>query len=120
MFDLSSAVVVGLVLTGLVSLVRTIVQGPNPRRITAATCFLVSLATIILVSASDFAHDQVILKQPLDRLNVASQIVVAILAAGIASAVWEGYTAAKNIGENQPSTTVDPNLSPLSQKAKNQ
>lgn len=118
MFDLSSAVVVGLVLTGLVSLVRTLVQGPNPRRITAGLCFVVSLATIMLVAASDFAHDQMLLNYPLDTLNLASQVVVAILAAGLASAVWEGFSAAKNIGQNQPSVAApDPGMSPLSQRA---
>jgi len=101
MFDIGSAVVLGLVLTGLVTLARTFVEGPNKSRIVAGLCLVLSVIAVLLVSASDFASEQVVLERSLDSLNVFSQLVVAVLLAGVASGIWEGLTAIKNIGENQ-------------------
>lgn len=109
--DLSSAVVLGLVLVGLTSLAHTLVMGPNPRRLVAIICLMVSIAAVFLVGASDFAHQQVVLDKPLDTLNLWSQLLIAVLAAGIASATWEiGVKAISNIGQNNApaATSVQP------------
>jgi hypothetical protein len=68
----------------------------------AVICLVVSVVTVLLVGASDFAGSQVVLDKPLDQMNVWSQLLVAVLAAGVASATWEiGAKAVSNIGENQ-------------------
>lgn len=101
MLDLTSAVILGAVLLGLISLVYTLVTGTAQQRVTVAICLAVSIVVVLLVGASDFAHEQVVLNRPLDSLSVISQLLVAILLAGIASAMWETLRAAKNIGANQ-------------------
>jgi hypothetical protein len=113
MFDLSSALVLGLTLTGLVALARSIALGTNTQRIVAITCLVVGIAAVLLVSASNFSSDEVVLNRSLDSLNFWSQLVVGILLAGIAAGIWEGYTAVKNVGHNytQPperATTTPP------------
>lgn len=100
MFDIGSAIVLGLVLTGLVTLVHSVVVGDNAERLKVAICVVVSVVTVLLVAASDFAKDQVVLDRPLASLNFASQLVVALLLAGIASGIWQGLKAVSNVGEN--------------------
>jgi hypothetical protein len=108
MFDLGSAIVLGLVLVGLTSLAHTLVTGTKQQRLTAAICLVVSIVAVLLVGASDFAHEQVLLEHPLDQLNIWSQLLIAVLAAGVASATWEiGSKAVSNIGQNQP-VAVEP------------
>lgn len=102
MFDLASAVVLGLVVLGLVSLVHSLILGTNADRVKVVVCLAVSVVAVVLVAASDFAHEQVVLDRPLDSLNFASQLVVSLLIAGIASAAWQGYQTVKNVGQNQP------------------
>jgi len=101
MFDIGSAVVLGLVLTGLVTMVHTLVVGPGPARVKVLVCLGVAVVVVLLVAASDFAHQQVVLDRSLDTLNFWSQLVVAILLAGLASVAWEGLRAVKNVGSNQ-------------------
>jgi hypothetical protein len=98
--DLGQAVVLGLVLVGLTQLVMTLVKGPNDARIVAVVALGVALVAVQLVAASDFAAEQIVLDRPLNSMNFASQLVVSLLAAGIASGVWQGYVALKNVGQN--------------------
>lgn len=100
MFDISSAVILGLVVLGLIAIAKTLYEGSARDRIIVAICFLVSLVTVVLVAASDFASEQVVLDRPLSTLNFGSQLVVVILLTGTASAAYEGLKAVKNIGEN--------------------
>lgn len=102
MFDLTSAAVVAFLLFGLVEAVKNLLWGTNKERVIVAAAFVVSLVTIVLVAASDFAHEQVVLDRPLDSLNFASQLVIALLAMGLAAAAFKGVQAVRNIGENQP------------------
>ena len=102
MFDIGSAIVLGLVLTGLVTLVYSLVVGDTAERIKVAVCLVVSIITVLLVAASDFAKEQVVLDRSLDSLNVPSQLVVALLLAGIAAGIWQGLKAVSNVGENKP------------------
>lgn len=103
--DLGSAVVVGLVLTGLVALARSLIEGPtNKDRLTVVVCLALGIGTVLLVGASDFASEQVLLDKPLDTLNVWSQILLGVLLAGVASTLWQAVKAVSNVGENQPKT----------------
>lgn len=102
MFDLTSAVVLGLVLFGLVEAAKNLIWGTNRERVIVASALAVSVITVVLVAASDFAHEQVVLDRSLDSLNFASQLVVALLLAGLAAAAFKGVQAVRNIGENQP------------------
>lgn len=98
MFDLASAVVLGLVVMGLVTMAMAVKDGKWAE---VVICLAVSFGAVMLVAASDFAHEQVVLDRPLDTLNLASQAVVALLIAGVAATAWETLKAAKNIGQNQ-------------------
>jgi uncharacterized membrane protein len=102
MFDIGSAVILGLVLMGLIDVARTLVEGPNKSRIQVAVVIVVCAVTVLLVAASDFAHEQVVLNRPLDSLNFASQMVIVVLLIGLASAAWKGIKAVSNIGQNAP------------------
>ncbi len=101
MFDIGSAVVLGLVLTGLVVLVRSLIYGTNSDRIMVLSCLAVAVVAVQLVAASDFAGEQVVLDRALNSMNFASQLVVSLLLAGIAATAWQGLKAVRNIGENQ-------------------
>jgi hypothetical protein len=100
MLDLSSAVVLGFVLTGLIALGKTLYDGPNRDRVIVGICFIVSFTTVMLIAASDFAHESVILKIPLDSMNFWSQMVIVLLATGLASAIWKGYKAINGIASS--------------------
>lgn len=102
MLDIGSAVVLGLVLTGLVSLAKTVLEGPPKDRRTVLVCLAVSIVTVQLVAASDFAGEQVVLDRPLNSMNFWSQLVVSLLLVGLASFAWQGVKAVRNVGENQP------------------
>ena len=102
MLDLGSAIILGLVVTGLVKLARDFAFGDTRTRITVGICLVVSVAAVLLVAASDFASEQVVLDRPLDSLNTASQLVVALLLAGFASVAWQTLGAVRNVGENEP------------------
>jgi len=102
MFDIGSAVVLGLVVMGLVALAHSLVLGTNTDRIRALVCMAVSVLAVVLVAASDFAGEQVLLDHKLSTLNFASQMIVALLLSGIASAAWQGVKAVSNIGQPMP------------------
>ncbi len=100
--DLGQAVVLGLVLIGLAQLALSLIKGPNDKRIVAGVSLVISIIAVQLVAASDFASEQIVLDRPLNSMNFASQLVVSLLAAGIASGVWQiGAKAVSNIGQNQ-------------------
>lgn len=101
MFDIGSAVVLGLVLTGLVVLARSLIYGTTTDRVVALVCLAVSVVAVQLVAASDFASEQVVLDRALNSMNFWSQLVVALLLSGIAATVWQGIKAVRNIGQNQ-------------------
>jgi hypothetical protein len=97
-FDIGSAIVLGLVLTGLVTLVHSLITGTKDDRIKVLVCLVVSVVAVLLVAASDFAHEQVVLDRSLDSLNFWSQMVIALLLAGIASGIWTGFKAVSRVG----------------------
>lgn len=100
MFDIGSAVVLGLVLMGLVALAKTLIDGPGRDRIIVLVCFVVAFIAVMLVAASDFAHEQVVLDRTLDSLNFWSQLVIVVLLTGLASAAWQGIKAVSRVGSS--------------------
>lgn len=100
MFDLTSAVVLGLVVMGLIALAKTLVDGPNRDRLIVGVCFIISFIAVQLIAASDFAEESVVLKRPLNSMNFWSQLVVILLVTGLATGIWKGVKAVTNIGEN--------------------
>src|SRR5678815_1807122 len=100
MLDLGSAVVLGAVVLGLVALARSLIFGTNVDRIVAGVCVVVSVLAVVLVAASDFAHENVVLDRPLDSVNFASQLVIALMLSGFASAGWQALRSVRNIGDN--------------------
>jgi hypothetical protein len=100
MFDIGSAVILGLVAVGLISLLKSLVWGNTYDRLVAVVCVVASVVAVLLVSASDFASEQVVLDRSLESLNFGSQLIVALLLSGLASGTWEAYRSVRNIGEN--------------------
>lgn len=100
--DLTSAAILAGVILGLVTLTNSIVFGTSRERVIAAVVLVISLASVMLVAISDFGHSQVVFTRPLDTMSFPTQVVVAILLAGGASALWEGFKTVRNIGQNQP------------------
>lgn len=98
---LGGALVLGLVLTGVVKLVHDAVFGDTIARLKVAICVIVAVVVVLLISASDFASETVILKKSLASLNVWSQLVIALLVAGVASTIWQTLGAVRNVGENE-------------------
>lgn len=98
MFDIGSAVVLGLVVVGLVSLVKSLVYGTTQDRVITVACLVVAFIAVMLVAASDFAREQVVLDRTLDSLNFWSQMVIVLLLAGTASGIWQGYKAVSRVG----------------------
>lgn len=96
--DIGSAVVLGLVIMGLVTLARSLIYGSKQDRVIAITCLVLGIVAVLLVGASDFAHENVVLDRPLDTLNFWSQLVVGLLLGGVASAAWTGVKAVSRIG----------------------
>lgn len=110
MFDIASAVILGLVVVGLVSQVRSLIYGTKDDRIAVVACLVIAVVAVLVVAASDFGHEQVVLDRPLDSLNIWSQLVVALLVAGVASAAWQGVKAVRNIGANDNLPVPPPNV----------
>lgn len=98
MFDIGNAVVIGLVLAGLVALAKSLIYGTMQDRVIAVACLVVSFITVVLVAASDFAGEQVLLEHKLSSLNFASQLVIVLLLAGVASGTWQGFKALSHVG----------------------
>lgn len=101
MFDVGSAVILGLVAVGFVSLLKALVWGSTYDRLVAIICVVAAVGAVLLVSASDFASEQVVLNRSLDSLNFGSQLIVALLLSGLASGTWQAYKSVRNIGQNQ-------------------
>lgn len=99
MFDLTSAVVLAAVVMGLVFLLKTLLPDGVSPKIVAVLCVVVGILAVLIVGASDFAHDQVVLNRPLDSLNLASQILVGFLVGGGAAASYKTLSAISNIGQ---------------------
>lgn len=107
--ELTGLVVVGAAILGLVTLARTLVEGPtNKDRLVAVLCLVIAVVAVVLVGASDFAEQEIVLDRPLNSLNGASQALLGILLAGTASAAWTGLKAlslvgsARALGDRQP------------------
>src|SRR5262245_43144881 len=114
--DLTSAVILGAVVLGLVSMARTALNGATKDRLTVVIVLVVSIVAVLLVAASDFGSTQVILSRSLDKMNFWSQLVVGVLLAGLGSGGWEALRAVKNIGDNQsaPTSSLPPPSQPPS------
>jgi cell division protein FtsW (lipid II flippase) len=96
------------VLLGLVSLAKSLAFGTNRDRIVAGLTIVIAVVAVLLVAASDFGHTQVVLDVPLDSMNFWSQLVVAVILAGLGSGVWQGLAAVKNVGQNQVAAAQPP------------
>lgn len=100
--DLGNAAMLVAALYGIIQLVKTFVYGTTKDRVTAGIVLGSAVAATFLIGASVWAHEQVVGGQPLDKISVASKIVVAVFLAGIASTLHTTFSTAKEIGQNQP------------------
>lgn len=100
--DFGNATMLMAALAGLTQLAKTAWKGTKEQRITVALVVVLSILAVFLLAASVWAHEQVLGGHPLDSLDFGSKLVVALFLSGAASALWEGYSALKNIGSNQP------------------
>lgn len=107
-FNLAGAAILAATLVGLVSLAKTFAFGTQRERVTAGIVLAVSVVAVFLVAASDFAHTQTVLDRPLDQMNVWSQLVVAVLVAGLGAGGWETLKKVADIGISRDKTPPAP------------
>lgn len=100
--DLANAALLIAAILGLSSFVKSLAFGTMKDRIVVGCVLVVGFATTFLVGATSWAHEQVIGKVEMAHMSVADKTLVALFAAGAASAAWETLGALKNIGQNQP------------------
>lgn len=79
--------------------------GTNSRA-TALLAVVVGQAATFLVGASVWAHEQVIYGHPLDKVNVATKVLVGLLVAAGAAVGERFLNAVRNIGQNQPKAPI--------------
>ncbi len=97
--DFAHAGLLALLIFVLVAAVDKVVALPPAVKIPLA--FALGILVVVLVAASDFSHEQVVMNRPLDTLNGASQVVVGLLLGALATGIDQGLKAVRNIGENQ-------------------
>jgi uncharacterized membrane protein YozB (DUF420 family) len=110
--DLTKAALLVAVVFGVVELVKALLPwvqalpASKSQPINVGIVVVVSQATVFLVGASVWAHDQVIGNHPLDQLNVASKILVGVLLAGTAAFGDKALFAVRSIGDNPPQKPI--------------
>jgi len=109
---LNALVLVGAVY-GLVELVEHLAPNwfnpPNAAKGQPRTVGLVAVVSVgmtFLVGASVWAHEQVVGGHPLDRLDVASKLVVAVFVAGAAAGLDRGVKALADVGTPVPQKPI--------------
>lgn len=99
---------------GLTELVKSLYPGYQalPKSWSSPITVIIAVATaegtVFLVGATVWAHQQVVGAHPLDKLNVASKILVGIMLAGSAAFGDKFLGAVSNVGQNtvkKPITT---------------
>lgn len=75
-------------------------------RATAVLALVVGEGSVFLVAATVWAHEQVIGGHPLDKLNVASKVVVGLFVAGTAAFGDKALGALANVGTPMPQRPV--------------
>lgn len=100
--DFGQAAILTFVFLGLVSEAKSLVWGTNKERITIGIVNVVAIIVVFLVAESAWGEFQVIGDQKLGLLDWASKLLVAIVLAGSASGLWQGFTAIKNVGVPMP------------------
>lgn len=103
--NLANAALLIAAVLGLAAQARTLKDGTNSDRATVAIVDVVALLAVFLVGATSWAHTQVIGNVEMAHMSVADKVLVALFAAGAASAAWETLGAVKNIGAPQPTKT---------------
>lgn len=110
--DFANATVLLVAVFGTIELAKALIPGYQAlpaklsKPITVLIAIVVAQAMIFLVSATVWAHEQAIGTHNLDKLNVASKILVGIMLAGAASGVSQFLGAVKNIGQNVPEKPI--------------
>lgn len=97
--DFGQASLLALLIFVAVAAVDQIVTLPSAVKIPLA--FALGILVVVLVAASDFGHEQVVMDRPLDSLNGASQVVVGLLLGAFATGIDQGLKAIRNVGQNQ-------------------
>lgn len=112
--DFANAVFLVAVAFGLTELVKGIYPGYQalPKSwsspITVVIAIVVGQTAVFLVAATVWAHEQVVGNHPLDKLNIASRIVVGLMLAASSAFGDKLLGAVSNVGQNvvkKPITT---------------
>lgn len=104
--DFANAALLIATAFGLIELVKGLYPGYQalPKSwsspITVVMAVVVSESTVFLVAATVWAHEQVVGAHPLDKLNVASKILVGLMLAGSAAFGDKVLGAVSNVGQN--------------------
>ena len=100
--NLANAALLIAAVLGLSSFAKSLAFGTKRERITVGCVLAVGIAATFLVGGTSWAHEQVIGNVQMAHMSVADKLLVALFAAGAASAAWETLGAIKNVGQNKP------------------
>jgi uncharacterized membrane protein AbrB (regulator of aidB expression) len=91
----------GFLVFAIIAGITSATKGALPSAVKVPLAFLLGIAAVVLVAASDFGHSQIVADKPLDVLNGASQVIVGIAVGATAVVLNEVKGAIRNIGQNQ-------------------
>lgn len=106
-----------IVLTGAIFGVAELLKSLLPEswlRFKQVVVFIVLVASfgmVFLVGATVWAHTQVIGNLAMDQMSTADKVFISLILAGGAGVFKQGFTAVKNVGQNQVDT-IDTSTSP--------
>jgi uncharacterized membrane protein AbrB (regulator of aidB expression) len=98
--DLSQALLPGILVFAILAGITQATGGSLHPALKVPLAFLLGIAAVVAVAASDFGHTQVVADKPLDVLNGASQAIVGIIVGATAVAIDVAQKAVRNIGAN--------------------
>jgi uncharacterized membrane protein AbrB (regulator of aidB expression) len=98
--DLSQAVLPGILVFAIIAAITQATGGRLPSSVKVPLAFVLGIAAVVAVAASDFGHTQVVADKALDTLNGASQVIVGLLVGSVAVGIDVAQKAVRNIGQN--------------------
>lgn len=101
--DFQNALLLIAAIFGVVELIKSLLPSSVTKnsKVIVGVVLIVSFGITMLVAHTAWAHEQVIGSKPLDELNLASQVLVSLLAAGTAAFGSNFLYSLRNIGQNQ-------------------
>ena len=100
--DLSAALLPGILVFAVIAAITKATGDTLHSAVKVPLAFVLGIATVFAVAASDFGHSQKVSGIPIDKLNGASLVLVGIMVGAVAVGINVAKTVGLNIGQNQP------------------